>query len=121
ARAEPHCAGSENAERSGLRQTMRRQPGAHLAGQRAARRTAVDADLFGLVGLQELAIDLGDILTRGRESKFRPLPVIDSDHLESADRGDRQRLYHRAGLAALVEAAALQGDQHGPRIDLATP
>src|SRR5262249_28515394 len=105
----------EDPDRAGLRQAMSRQPGCGLAGQRAAGRAAVDADLRRLHAFQQLAIDRGDILARRWKDILRPFAIIDRDDLPAAKRGDRDRLDQRAGIGAMLEAAAVQVDQY-PRL-----
>ena len=111
--------GPEHADRSGLGQSVGRQPRRLLGAQHASSRTTENTDLMRLVGFQQFPIDGGHVLGGCGECGFRTLPIGDTDHLEAAEGGDGQGFGDRTGVGADHESAAMDMDQHPPGICLA--
>lgn len=110
--AGPDMAGAaERADGTGPRQAMFAEPGDHLRGDEAAGRAAVDADVLGAVGLEQLPVHRLHVFGGGREPVLRRQAIVHRHHRDPRRGRHRDRLDQRTTARAPHEGAAMHVDE----------
>ena len=103
---------TENSDGALQRELLLIEPRDRHGRQHAARGTAVNADIIGAVGLQQLLVNGFHVFAGGWKLVVRPFTVIHGNHFYLSRPGDRNGLQFGATRPATRESAAVKIDEH---------